>query len=190
MASDPKAIALAMVALKHAADTITPTQKQLRATAAELLDAKDRVTAVVDGVPVGTITKAAPKPVVSVVWEQFTPWMLANWPDRVEQGWSVNPSHVDTAIAVLREHAPELLVRTEQVAPYALSEVVKLSEAAGRPVGPGGELDVPGIIVTTPEGSVSARIEPGAGDLIAELWRSGRIALDGTVRPELPGGDT
>jgi hypothetical protein len=185
---DPKAVALAMVTLKYAADRIAPTQKALRAHAGNLLDAKDRITAVVDGVPVGTVTKAAPKPVVSVVWELFGPWMAEHWPERVERGWSVDPAHVDTAIAVLREHAPELLAQTEHVAPWALSEVVKLSEEAGRPVGPGGELDVPGIVVTVPEGSVSVRIEAGAGEVIAELWRSGRIALDGTVRTELPGG--
>lgn len=188
MTEDPKQLALALVALKYAADHITPTQRQLRATAATVLDAKDRVTAVIDGATLGTITKAAPKPTVSIDWEVWGPWMAEHWPSRVERGWVVDSNHVDTAITVLREHAPELLTTAEHVASWAVSETVKLSEAAGRPVGPGGELDMPGVTVSTPDGSVSVRIEAGAGEIIAELWRSGRIALDGTLRPELPGG--
>ncbi|MFC0546899.1 hypothetical protein [Kutzneria chonburiensis] len=190
MTDDPKSLALAMVVLKFVADKINPAVRELRAKAGAALDARDRVTALGPGGEVlGTITKSAPKPVAEVTdVEAFTAWMDAHWPDRVEHGATIVPSMMDTAIAALRTYAPHVLRHHQAVLPWALAEVLRTSEAAKQPVGPGGELDVPGVTVTTATGTVSTRIDAEALPVLAELLASGKVRLDGTLRPELPGG--
>lgn len=180
-----RVLALRMVIMKFMMDCVAPAQRELRKLAELSLAAKDRVTAVspLDGTVLGTITKSNPSPTATVDERVFADWMSANYPERVT--WQSRITAMEAAIAVLRVHAPELLESSVVVAPYAVAEVQRLSAAAGRPVGPGGELDVPGITVGTKPGVVSVRTEATAADAIAGLITSGRVTLDGR---ELPGG--
>lgn len=185
---DTKALAARLVVLKYILDQLTPLQRSLRMQAAELLSPKDRVTAVdPDGYPLGTITKSRPAPKAVISSEaEFADWISAHYPDQCRYEWRI--SDVPAAIAVLRAHAPELLSRTIAVHPWATSQTLKLSADAGRPVGPGGELNVLGVEVTRGEGTISVRIEPDAADLIADLITAGRVTLDGSLR-EIAGGE-
>lgn len=188
MTTDAKSLALGMVVLKHVADRVNPALKTLRANAADALDARDRVTAVApDGTVVGTITKTDPSPVVTIDLDQLGPWLARNYPDAIERRPYIAPENMDLAIAALRKHEPELIDCDERIADWATAAVLKGSQTARQPVGPGGELDVPGVVVTLPEGTVTTRVDPYAADALADLITSGLVALDGSVR-SLPAG--
>lgn len=177
-------IALGMVALKHAMDRIAPAQKELRAKAQELLRQKERVSVELDGELVGTITKSSPKKVAQVSSEpEFLYWMANHYPEHVEEIAYVED--MPKVIEVLQKHAPELVFQRHQVAQSATDVVLANSTAAGVPVGPGGEANVPGISVYQPEGTVSVRPERGQGWLIERMLTSGQVSLDGTVRREI-----
>ncbi|WHT20974.1 hypothetical protein N8J89_07885 [Crossiella sp. CA-258035] len=187
-----KDIALAMVVLKHLMDVASKSQTSLRQHASDELDVSDRVSAKspVDGTLLGTITKSKPKPKV-VVSNRFAliVWLEDNYPDRVVVTKTVNPANLAELVPQLEALGLGDYVDTEyEVSSYTLAEITKLSEKAGRPVGPGGELDIPGVRVDFPDGTVSVRLEPDVHHAIVDVIKSGHVALDGTVRPELPGG--
>jgi hypothetical protein len=185
---DTKALATRLVVLKFILDQLVPAQRVLRTQAAEALAPKDRVTAPgPDGYPLGTITKSRPNPQATVSNEhEYADWMAAHYPDQVQHEWRITDTAA--AVAVLRVHAPELLSRVISVHPWATAHVLKMSATAGRPVGPGGELNVIGVDVTRGPGTISVRIEQDAHDLIADLITAGLVTLDGTLR-EIAGGD-
>jgi hypothetical protein len=188
----PKDLALAMVVLKHLLDVASKSQASLRQNAAEELDASDRVTArsPVDGTLLGSITKSKAKPKVVVTDpDALLDWVEQHYPDRVSSVEFIDERVMDEAIGFLMAHGGSQFVSTTvSLSPYTLSEITKLSEKAGVPVGPGGELGVPGVRVDFPEGNVSVRLEPEVHEAIVAVIQSGHVSLDGTVHLELPGG--
>lgn len=101
------------------------------------------------------------------------------------------PAYVITAteeelISLLMKHAPRLLKPVRSVTSDARKELLSTAKAMGEPVGPGGELDIPGISVQpTGNAYVACKADEDALLSVYELITSGRVALDGTVRPEL-----
>lgn len=180
-------LALAMVALKHALDRIRPAQDQLRADARKLLGKKERVPALIDGQVVGTIGKSSPKKVARVSdAPALLAWIEQHYPEHVDAVPYIED--MDAAIRFLEEHGPEHLVQYRTVvAEPTLRVMLKTSETVGSGVGPGGEADVPGITVDTPEGIVTVLPERGMEYLVEQLFANGLVSLDGTVRKELEG---
>lgn len=118
-------------------------------------------------------------------------WIRKNYPDQVEETEEVSPD-TDAVLAVLRQHAPELVVRTSRVAARMVPDVLAASEAAGEPMGPDGELDVPGVQVEKPRGVLTITFDRKTGAAaIGEMWQAGLIQLDGDgVRLALPATPT
>lgn len=118
-------------------------------------------------------------------------WLRKTYPDQVEETEEVSPD-TEAVLAVLREHAPELVVRTSRVAARMVPDVLAASEAAGAPMGPDGELDVPGVQVEKPRGVLTITFDrKTSAAAIAEMWRAGLIQLDGNgVRLALPATPT
>lgn len=177
-------IALAMVALKHALDRIRPAQDELRLRARELLATKERVPALIDGQVVGTVGKSSPKKIARVSdGAKYLAWMSEHYAEHVETVPYVED--MDAVIAVVGAHAPELVYRRRQVREDFTRRLLAHAVEIGGVVGPGGEADIPGITVGTPEGNVSVLMEKGNEYLVEQLFAQGRVSLDGTVRKEI-----
>lgn len=143
-----------------------------------------------ESVKIGTVSKTDPSNVAAVSdSEAFTAWMAENYPEQVRESVRVTGTH-DEVATVLAVHAPHLLSapRTE-VRDWAESAVLKRSAAAGRPVGPGAEVDVPGVTVTPGKAGLVVRPNAQAEQVITALWQSGRLAFDATFTPSLPAAE-
>lgn len=142
-----------------------------------------------DRVKIGTVSKTDPDDTAEVSdREAFTAWMAENYPEQVRQAVRVTGT-ADEVAAVLAVHAPHLLSapRTE-VRDWAQGAVLKRSANAGAPVGPGGEVDVPGVKVVPGKSGLQVRPNAQAEQVITALWQSGRLAFDATFTPSLPSG--
>lgn len=108
----------------------------------------------------------------------------ARYPALVETYWEVT-GKPDEVVDALLLHAPDLLAERQRVRPWAEKELLAICENAGTAIGPSGEADMPGVRVGETGGVPQVRLTDRAGELIGELWRAGRIELDGTVRGEI-----
>jgi len=182
--TDKDQVALGMLALKHAMDRIMPAQQELRARANELLKKKERIPIELDGETVGVITKSSPKKKARV-WHDasFMAWVRETYPEQIDTVSFVE--NMPAAIEVLEKHAPDLVVYREQVAETFTKYLLAIAENIGTAVGPGGELEVPGIVVDTPDGNTSVIPDKQNAYLIEQLFRDGRVSLDGAVRGEI-----
>lgn len=108
-------------------------------------------------------------------------WLLEAYPDQAEETEEVSPD-TGAVLAALREFAPELVVRTQRPIARMVPDVLAASAEAGEPMGPDGELDVPGVAVNKKPGVLQIRLDPKtAPQAIADMWAAGLIALDGTL---------
>ncbi|RJQ68106.1 hypothetical protein D5S17_32915 [Pseudonocardiaceae bacterium YIM PH 21723] len=178
-----RSVALQLTTLKVLLEHAQKIDKATRAEAFDMLAPKDRLSAVTpDGQLLGTVTMSAPRPRVTIDDEQkLISWLVDRYPDHLADDMVVT-GPADRVAEVLAAYAPELVTRQPVLRDWARAELIELAQAAGHPVGPGGEVELPGISVTTPNGVVSVRLEPGAASTIIELIRSGHLAIDGTLR--------
>lgn len=139
------------------------------------------------GPKLGAVYMTDPTDTASITDED----VLVQWLEGHEYGTAVESGYQITAsqaelVAVLFEHAPRYLKRVTKVTSDARKELLSTAKALGQPIGPSGETDVPGITVK-PTGQAYVACKPDDDALFAvyELVTSGRVALDGTVRPEL-----
>lgn len=177
-------IALRMAVLKYVADRIKPVQEDLRAQARELWKKKERIPVEVGGETVATVGKTSPKRTARVDDEpKLLAWMQEHYPECIDAIPYVED--MPRVIAALELHAPHLVHYREAVDPTMVPKLLAAAEEVGAPVGPGGEADVPGITVDTPEGTVAVYLDKANAPLIEHLIKSGRISLDGTVRGEI-----
>lgn len=98
----------------------------------------------------------------------------------VSKGGRVTVTSEPRLVDWVCEHYPTEAEEVVRVRPAFLEQIKKSSEAAGEPCGPGGELDIPGISVGEPYPMV--RTATGGADLLDQLWREGRITIEGTWR--------
>lgn len=177
--------ALAMVVINHMMDQLKPAQAALRTHAVELMAKKERVVArsPLDDSELGMITKSAPQAKAAVTdLKALYAWVRDTYPDKLEVTTVITGSatQVKDALAL---HAPELIDQVLTMPDWVVNELLLKSKAAEAPCGWGGEADVPGIVVTTPDGNVSVPANPtDMGEAIAALVRAGVVNLDGTVR--------
>ena len=181
--------------MKYLAELTAAGVKEQREQLAGLMMNGDRV-----GVPdpggtgseLGIVVRSKPQPSAVVVDRvKFAGWMAEHYPGRVHTVVSLPEENLEAAIQVLHSSAPELLDEELMVEDWAESEVLACTVRAGEPCGPGGELDVPGVVFQPAgEGTVQVRLGADAPRMIEELWRTGRIDLVSGNVLELPEGDS
>lgn len=140
------------------------------------------------GTKIGKALRTDPEPTATVSDKTaLDEWLRKAYPDQV-QPVDVVSDDTDAVLEVLREHAPHLVRTVQVVDARMVPDVLEASKLAGEPMGPDGELDVPGVSVVKPPGVLQIRLEKSAKHAISEMWSAGLINLDGTLRRELTGG--
>lgn len=183
----PELLAVAVTA--SLAKMVKAAGDEARAKADSVLDEGASVTLYSPlGAKIGKALRTDPEPTAVVTNQaKLNAWIRENYPDQVVNTEEVSPD-TKAVLAVLRKHAPELIVRTSRLADRMVPDVLAASAEAGEPMGPDGELDVPGVAVNKRPGVLQIRLDPKtAPQAIADMWAAGLIALDGTLR-ELPAG--
>jgi len=165
----------------------------MRTTVEKVMDRGDtkKVYAPNGGPKLGAVSMSDPRETAQVAdADAFLAWVEKTYPKSVEADVDITGPE-DEVKEVLFVHAKHLLTPRKRVAQKLRAEVLEISTRAGQPVGPGGEADVPGIVMAPAAPSrVSFLPDPGAGDAVAALVRSGAIDLpDLFAEPATAGGD-
>lgn len=138
-----------------------------------------------DNSKLGAVYVTDPNPVCKVTDRAaLTDWMVEHYPELTETGYEVCGSDREV-IDVLFEHAPHLLREVRRVTADDMRQLRGNAVALGMPVGPGSETDIPGLEVDIPDGVVACKPDPNAFQSVMDLWRAGRLELDGTIRAEI-----
>lgn len=128
---------------------------------------KVTVRSPIDGARIGTVSMSDPDPKARIADERaFAEWAETTYPDDVEWDFQVIGTHEQVA-TVLYEHAPHLVKRIAKVTPHLKKRVLEDSNYTGVVVGPGGEADVPGVVMD--QGVPSLRVSPAKDALPAVL---------------------
>lgn len=179
-----KDLALRLAALRVLIDYLQEQYVHARTEAAAAMKRGERLVArspLDDDVKIAVIPKSDPKPIVSIVDEPaLVAWMLEHYPDKVASGYQIVGSTKEV-VAALFTHAPHLLRRSRVLNLETIGELKATAAAIGQPIGPGGELDIPGIEIRNPEGIVTCRPAGGALAVIRDLHEQGVLELDGTI---------
>lgn len=184
----PELLAVAVAA--QLAKMVKATGDTARLAASDVLEDGASVTLYSPlGAKLGKALRSDPVPVATVTNRaELNDWLRRTYPDQMH---TVDEPSPDTSavLAVLRKHAPNLVVRVSRIAERMIPDVLAASVEAGEPMGPDGELDVPGVTVTKPPGVLTIRLDAKvAPQAVAEMWQAGLIAPDGTLRLALPAG--
>lgn len=179
---------LKVAALKVIKEFTASKYDEARAEAAQYQRPGDRkrVVSPLDGTRIGDVSTTDPSPRSLTTDEQaIADWMMEhNYRDNVETVYEVTggPREIQS---VLFTHAPHLLTRKRRVKRDVLAELHKTALQYGQPVGPGGEMDMPGIEIKP--GAPEVRCIPDKNSAllaVMELVHNQRLLLDGTV-PEV-----
>jgi hypothetical protein len=173
-------LALSLITLSYAHKQVGGALKDHREQGKGALIPKESVAAIspLDGTVLGTITRTSKDPIAVVTDESALMGHIHEHdPDGLEDV-DVVAATVEQVVAVLKEHAPNLVESDVRIRPYALNEALK-SALAGKPV--------PGVEVRPQEGTVNTYPAADAGAAIEAVIRSGRVALDGTVTKLIEG---
>lgn len=184
-------LALRVGVLKVVSDYTRDAYHAARAEAQQAMGRGDRWMArsPIDGSKIGAVSYSDPKPKARVSDEPaLNSWVEKNYPDRMVHELNVIGSDEEVK-AVLYDHAPHLLKKVTAPDPDLVRQVKTDSTELGAPVGPSGEADVDGITVDTPEGAVSCKADPAAPGVVVELFRSGRLTLEGLGQIEGGNGE-
>lgn len=185
-------VILKVAALKAISAFTTERYNEARQEAAKVMQRGDRRIArsPLDEAKVGAVSMSDPKATARVSdLTAITDWLTENYPEHIHSGYEVNATD-EQVMRVLFEHAPHMLRKVKRAKPEVLSDLTKTAAVVGKPVGPGGEMDIPGIVVERPDPVVSCKPdEATALTAVMDLIRAERIGIDGTVRPELPASE-
>lgn len=129
------------------------------------------------------ITKTKPEQVAVITdGETLRTWLEERgYDDQIETAWEIK-GRDDEVIDALLLHAPDLLRQRRRIAGWAEKDLKARTLAAKEPIGPGGELDVPGIEIQQKPSVLQVRTDPDAAQAIAELWAAKQISIDGTPK--------
>jgi hypothetical protein len=97
----------------------------------------------------------------------------------VTKAGRISVNNEPALLAWVQEHYPTEVEQVSRVRPAFLDKIKRDTEAAGEPCYQ-GELDIPGLSVGDPYPLV--RKTAGADELVEDLWRKGRLSVDGEVR--------
>lgn len=107
-------------------------------------------------------------------------WFLLTYPEKCQDRDVVNGSEA-AVIAAIRAHCPpdlvaQLVGTVREVPEYEMSNLLKRSTTAGKPCGPSGEEEIPGVAFAVKKASgVSVTPSKGAVDHVLRLMRAGVI---------------
>lgn len=131
----------------------------------------------------GSVTMSAPDWLARVTDERaLVDWLLAHEYQTLTVAEHVVTGPEPEVIDVLLAHAPHLVERVTRVEDYALKDLLQGCAKAKVPVGPGGEMDLPGVEVERPQPRITVRPNDNAKKAVADLLDSGRLTLDGYLR--------
>ncbi|NUR80746.1 MAG: hypothetical protein HOQ21_09920 [Dermatophilaceae bacterium] len=183
----PELVAVAVAA--QLAKLVKAAGDRARLDAARILEKGSSVTLYSPlGMKIGKALRTDPEPVAEVTDPAaLDAWLREKYPDQVVPVETISDD-LDAVIAFLKEHAPHLVRTVEVVAERMVPDVLAASEIAGQPMGPDGELDVPGVVVRKPDGVLQIRLDKSAREAIGEMWTAGLINIDGTLRGQLTDG--
>jgi hypothetical protein len=128
-----------------------------------------------DDAKLGTVFRSDPDPEWRIVDSAATLGHLREDPANVESYFEIGDEQ--SAIDVLHNVAPHLLIEVERVKPAAIDAAVERARQ--------GE-QVPGVERVKPEGVLSVRPDKNAGEAIERMVQAGVITWDG--RPVLEAG--
>lgn len=110
-----------------------------------------------DSEALGSISKSAPESVLMMTDETLLlDWLEENYPEHIRRTWE-QTGPAEEIEMVLKMHAPHLLTERRSVQPWALAQMKHAALEAGRPVGQGGELDIPGVEMSEPVSHMTVR---------------------------------
>lgn len=186
-----KELAFQLLVLKAVQDIARAAVMPVRTAAQDALENGDRlsVTSPLDGTDIGHVLRTKPKPVAEITDRAaLEAWCREHYPALLEQRRGIAPWNMNEALDVLAEHAPHLITVEHDVVPErVMASILAASLAAGAPMGPTGEADVPGVTVERPPGAITVRLADDGLDAVRALFTAGLITVDGTIRPELEG---
>ncbi len=193
--SDQRDVAFRALVVKCITDFAQASVVDRRRELSSMLGAGDRVTvrSPDGGGDVGMVYRTKPKGTARISDKYlFTEWMRKHYPDRVQLTQKLDEVDLGEVIQVLVRHAPYLVRNIPVVMPWAENEVLEMTKRSRKPCGPGGEIDVPGVVWDPPgDGVVTVRLSEDGPDVIRRLWREGRVDLEsGEVKAvsEIMGG--
>lgn len=181
---------LRMAALKAASNAFSTAYERARKEAATKLarGEKHMPRADPDGPAIATVDMTNPKPSVTITdMAALVQWMATNYAQHVETKYIPDGQASDEIVAVLFAHAPHLLRTERRVNAEVLADMLDRTAKARVPVGPGGELDVPGIKWAMSSAVVRCTPTDDALPEVLGLWRSGRVDLEAAFRPQIEG---
>lgn len=140
---------------------------------------KHTVRSPVDGRKLGVVYRSDP----DWSWQVVDPHALHAWlvdqPAHTTTSVEVRPDRWAEALAVLAEHAPDLLVDVTRVRDGAVDAVLATCDHQAPP---------PGVERVKPAGVLTCRPAPDAHDVISAMVAAGVVSWDG--RPALTDGTT
>jgi hypothetical protein len=180
---------LCVGSLKVMSDFTKERYDDARAAAANRLADGDRrvVRSPLNNAKIGPVTKSDPPKVFEVTNENALADALEElgYSSEVESAYKVIAGH-DELVDILIVSHPHLLERVKRVKRSTVEVMGEKSLAADVPVGPGGELDLPGIRIRRNEPRVSCTPDKNTALLaVMELVHNQKLYLDGTAPKEL-----
>lgn len=117
----------------------------------------------------GTVSITDPQAVADVDDEQaLLDYIAHEHPEAIDWEQTIRPETIGVAVAVLAEHAPELLTAPRRVAAdWARAEALKLAADSGEPI--------PGVAIRMKRGHAMIRHEKDATDRYRELVAAGTV---------------
>jgi hypothetical protein len=190
--TDNEDLVLEVATLKVVSEVFIKRYADSRAELGATMKRGDRLTAwsPLDGAPkIGSVTLTDPKNTARIGHRAaFEAWVSDNYPGDIAYDFEILPNTDQEVITCLYDHAPHLLKKIVKINRDLEKQVCVDSAALGVPVGPSGEADVPGVVVSCTEPVVSCLPAKGAVAAVIDLFRSGRLTLEDFSPRELPGG--
>lgn len=178
-------LVLRVAALKVISEFTTGQYNEARKEIAPTMERGDRLMArsPIDKAKIGAVSMTDPKPTVRVSdLAALTEWLTVNYPAVMKSTYEVCGTD-EQVRRVLFEHAPDMLRQVTRIDPEQLKELKANALELGQPVGPGGEMDMPGLVVEVAEGVVTCKPDYAtAMPAVRALMAAELLSLDGTVR--------
>ena len=131
----------------------------------------------VTGQRLGQVWKTDPNPKMVIVDRDALEEHLRSFPGNLITDVVIDPDRMPEALAVVQEHAPDLLVEVSRLDPTVVDAALAQSRATGQPAAPGIEL-------RKPSGTLTVKPDPGSFEQVSLLVQANLLTWD--ARPVLP----
>jgi hypothetical protein len=141
---------------------------------------KETFRSPLDQAKLGQVWRTDPDPRWVVVDAEALDAELRTYPGNLVTDVTISPADMPEALAVLAEHAPQLITETVRVADGVVEAALAQSKTTGKSAAAGIEMWKPG-------GTLTVKPDPNAGVVVERLVDAGVITWDG--RPVLSATD-